>query len=213
MPNFLAILGSNLSSGRLRLAVLIAFIGGLAIAGIAYASIPDSNGVIHGCYAKRGGGLRVIDTGAGQSCNAKETPLSWNQSGPTGAIGPAGPSDAYTVEGTRVIPGDGATYTVASMSLPQGSFVVVAVVRLTLGGTSTSSFITCVTLSDGAPILDGSSVVTLDAAHSSGLPTLGRAIIRTGTSTVTLACRSNQSSVSIDAFMVATKIGTIHDEQ
>jgi hypothetical protein len=94
-----------LSGVSLRLAVLIAIVGGLAVAGIVYASIPDSNGLIHGCYANRGGGLRVIDTGAGENCHAsKETPLSWNQSGLPGATGPTGPSDAYTVGGSRVIP-------------------------------------------------------------------------------------------------------------
>ena len=35
----------------------------LAVAGIAYAAIPDSSGVIHGCYSKTGA-LRVIDSSA-----------------------------------------------------------------------------------------------------------------------------------------------------
>jgi hypothetical protein len=39
------------------LAVLAMF----AVSGIAYATIPDSGGVIHGCYGKSGGDLRVID--------------------------------------------------------------------------------------------------------------------------------------------------------
>src|SRR5262245_58878879 len=30
-------------------------------AGIAYATIPDGDGTIHGCYRKSGGALRVID--------------------------------------------------------------------------------------------------------------------------------------------------------
>ena len=36
--------------------------------GVTYASIPGSDGAIHGCYAA-GGQLRVIDTDAGQSCH------------------------------------------------------------------------------------------------------------------------------------------------
>lgn len=64
----------------------------VGIAGAAYAAIPDSNGVIHGCYANSDGSLRVIDSGAGQSCKAKkETALDWNQSGPQGPAGPQGP--------------------------------------------------------------------------------------------------------------------------
>ena len=45
-----------------RLFVLLATTGALLVtAGIAYASIPDSSGVIHGCFGKSGGDLRVID--------------------------------------------------------------------------------------------------------------------------------------------------------
>jgi len=58
----------------------------LASAGIAVASIPDSNGVIHGCYLTSGnpnvrGALRVIDTDAGQTCGSGETAISWDQQG------------------------------------------------------------------------------------------------------------------------------------
>jgi hypothetical protein len=198
-------------SCSVRIAVLIAIDGGLTVAGIVYASIPDSNGVIHGCYANRNGGLRVIDTGAGESCKAnRETPLSWNHAGPMGPPGPAGPSDAYAVEGSRVIPGDGTTYTVASMSLPEGTFVVSAVVRI-VNNVNPGTFVTCLTLSDGQPILDGASETAVDQAHVAALPTLGVASIRNVTSsTLTLACRSNTSSVGIDTFVVATKIGTFH---
>jgi hypothetical protein len=54
----------------------------------AYASIPDGNGVIHGCYNKVGN-LRVINTDTGQACRNAETALTWNRTGPQG---PAGPS-------------------------------------------------------------------------------------------------------------------------
>jgi hypothetical protein len=69
---------------------LIAPAAALAVGGgLAYATIPDSNDVIHGCYAKNNGALRVIDTG--QACTSKETALDWNQTGPIGPQGPAGP--------------------------------------------------------------------------------------------------------------------------
>ena len=45
-----------------------------------YASIPDSAGVIHGCYDKNG--LRVIDPSNGAACKNDETSLNWSQSGP-----------------------------------------------------------------------------------------------------------------------------------
>jgi hypothetical protein len=68
----------------------LSIISGLAAlglsGGIAYATIPGSNGVIHACY-KASGQLRVIDSG---SCGSGETALTWNQSGPPGPPGPPG---------------------------------------------------------------------------------------------------------------------------
>jgi hypothetical protein len=70
------------------------------VAGLAYASIPDSAGVIQGCYGKDGK-LRVVDTDAGQACGDRETALNWNQQGPIGPQGPAGaqgpPGDSLLV--------------------------------------------------------------------------------------------------------------------
>lgn len=67
-------------SGRVRFAALVVLVLGLVLGGrIAYASIPDSNGVVHGCYQKNSGDLRVIDTNAGGGCASSENPLSWNQ--------------------------------------------------------------------------------------------------------------------------------------
>src|SRR6266496_1318798 len=57
----------------------------LVVGGIAYASIPDSSGVIHGCL--KDGKLRIIDTDQGQSCVASEQALNWNQTGPQGPAG------------------------------------------------------------------------------------------------------------------------------
>jgi hypothetical protein len=57
-------------------------------AGVAYATIPDGQGVIHACFKTDSGQLRVSDAGA---CNPSETPLSWSQAGPAGPQGPPGP--------------------------------------------------------------------------------------------------------------------------
>ena len=68
----------------------------VALGGVAVAAIPDSTGVIHGCYVKALGSLRVIDPGKGQRCAAFEAPIQWDQTGPqgpkgdTGAQGPQG---------------------------------------------------------------------------------------------------------------------------
>src|SRR5438105_9710357 len=83
-----------LSSGRVRLTALVAVVVGLAAGGIAYASIPDASGVIHGCYKTVNGVLRVIDTDKGGKCVPGETALNWNQTGPKGATGAKGPTGA-----------------------------------------------------------------------------------------------------------------------
>jgi hypothetical protein len=62
-------------------------------AGIAYAAIPDSNGLIRGCYQSTSGTLRVIGTNptvGGGKCSTGEKTLNWNQRGPTGAKGATG---------------------------------------------------------------------------------------------------------------------------
>jgi uncharacterized protein YjbI with pentapeptide repeats len=61
---------------------------GLASAAIVSASIPDANGVIHGCI-RNNGDLRIIDT-ATQSCTSAQDPISFNQTGPQGPAGTSG---------------------------------------------------------------------------------------------------------------------------
>jgi hypothetical protein len=91
----------------------------LSVAGVAYASIPDSSGVIHGCYKATANGnptaLSVIDTAGGGHCPTNQTALDWNQTGPqgptgaTGATGPAGPPSALglqLVQANAIIPND-----------------------------------------------------------------------------------------------------------
>jgi hypothetical protein len=79
----------NVSRRVVRLALGVSALGAIA-AGLAYATVPDGAGVIHACYGNRDGGLRVVDTEAGQSCNAREATLTWNHQGPVGPQGPAG---------------------------------------------------------------------------------------------------------------------------
>ena len=75
-----------------------------ASGGIAYATIPDENGVIHGCRNDGSGILRVIDT-ATDSCSPAETPLEWNQQGPKGEKGdPGGVLDVYFNRATDDLP-------------------------------------------------------------------------------------------------------------
>jgi hypothetical protein len=57
----------------------------VAASGIALA-IPDSSGVIHGCYSKTSGALKVIDTTKTTACLSGYTHLNWNQYGGDQAI-------------------------------------------------------------------------------------------------------------------------------
>ena len=61
----------------------------LALGSVALGSIPDGNGVIHSCYGKSGGNLRVLDA-ANATCGGNETGLTWNTTGPVGPQGPKG---------------------------------------------------------------------------------------------------------------------------
>src|SRR6476646_10574416 len=70
-----------------RLVLLVVTLFALA-AGIAYATIADGSGVIHGCYKTQNGQLRVVP--AGESCLSSEQAIQWNQGGPTGPQGPPG---------------------------------------------------------------------------------------------------------------------------
>lgn len=65
-------------------AVVVAMLAVFTAAGIAYAAIPDSGGVIHGCYDKKTGNLRVVDADAGGACVANEKEINWNHTGPAG---------------------------------------------------------------------------------------------------------------------------------
>jgi hypothetical protein len=78
---------------RIRRPALVVLALAAVLGGAAYAAIPDSSGLIHGCYDNQSGKLRVFDADEAQpkACGNRETPLSWNQQGPQGVQGPPGP--------------------------------------------------------------------------------------------------------------------------
>ena len=93
--------------GRRALVTVAAVLGILGVGGsVAFATIPGGDGVIHGCYAKSGGALRVFD-GSVTTCKATETALDWNvtgpqgPAGPPGAAGPQGPKGDAGAQGPR----------------------------------------------------------------------------------------------------------------
>jgi len=74
-------------------------------AGIAYGAIPDSSGVIHGCYSSKTGALRVINSSTAK-CASGELALNWNQKGPKGDTGAAGPRGYVGPQGPQGLKGE-----------------------------------------------------------------------------------------------------------
>jgi hypothetical protein len=104
--------------GRHARRVLVPSFGLIALAaGIAYATIPDSAGVIHGCY-RNNGQLRVIDPSNGGACKNNETGLDWSQTGTNGVSGYELVSDTGPLPG-----GDPGTGQINSIFCPAGKKV------------------------------------------------------------------------------------------
>jgi hypothetical protein len=71
-------------------ATLAAGAATLAAVGIATAAVPEPDGTIRGCYGDAGQ-LRVL-VSAHDTCDQRDNPLTWNQKGPQGPQGAAGPA-------------------------------------------------------------------------------------------------------------------------
>jgi hypothetical protein len=134
----------RLLATRARVAALAVVV--VAAVSVAYASIPDSAGVIHGCYNKNNGQLRVIDD-AVSSCAPSESSLAWSQTGPQGPTGaqgpegpqgpagPEGPSGSTAFGGFREVGGGteglpDAQGTVGKLQLPPGKYAIVAKITI-----------------------------------------------------------------------------------
>ena len=124
---------SKLRSQRTYVTVGVTLALVLGATGFAMASIPGHGGIIHACYQKNDGSLRVIDrskAGSTGKCRKSEKPLSWNKNGPPGVQGmpgPQGPPGASVIVRARnstplVVPGG----TTGNYSLNGGSWTQAA---------------------------------------------------------------------------------------
>lgn len=191
----------------------------LVAGGIAYAAIPDGSGVIHGCYLKGLGTLRVIDTDKAQTCSKLEAPLDWSQTGPQGTqgpqgpqgpTGPTGPSDVWSVDGfgagIKGLPI--ATWTdLATTSLPAGSYFIEAEAMVENLQSLQTNF-TC-------DLVDSSSnELQFERATTGDWMTIPVQAVVTLSSpdTITLRCLSFDQALSEAANwqLAAIKIGTVH---
>lgn len=112
---------SFLRTGKVRKQNRISAAAGAVIAtalagGIAWATTQVSGNVIHGCYDKNSGVLRVVSVEG--ACRPSELAIAWNQTGPqglqgpkgdkgdTGATGPRGPEGPQGLQGQKGDTGD-----------------------------------------------------------------------------------------------------------
>lgn len=196
-----------------------------AAGGIAYATIPDSGGIIHACYSPNGSEgtngtpLNIVDS-PGATCSKGQREITWGQTGPqglkgdkgdtgatgaTGATGPAGPSAAYTNYGVGLVSiAEGTVQTVASLTLPAGNYTLAATAHVNRDGDT--RFGQC-TLEPG----NVNSTFALFPLHAVGgirLPVMGDVTAPNGT-TVYLRCWGIDGAVKATGNVTATQVGSI----
>jgi len=75
------ILGSSVKLAKRQVKLIAGVAAGLLVGGagtaVVLASVPDTTGTIHACYANSGGQMRIIDSPS-QTCSGSETAVSWN---------------------------------------------------------------------------------------------------------------------------------------
>lgn len=212
---------------RPALVALAVAAGVLVVGGIAYATIPDTGGVIHGCYQKNQGALRVIDTDKGQACSSSETALNWSQTGPQGPqgapgpqgpAGPSGSSHAYSTYDdaaqTLLAP---YSNTITKLTLPAGDYVVWATGSVVRSGTfdtaGSANDVKCVlddpdgnavTASEAEANLDDGDAVPYVLVDTMSLPSGG---------TITVDCTTKDGTVPSEVdfnTLVATKVDAVN---
>jgi len=247
-----------LSVGRRAWLVAIGFVVAAIAGGIAFAAIPDSSGLIHGCYnpnganARNGTPLNIVNSDT-SSCRSNQLEISWNQTGPpgpagddgvsvtssslssgdancpaggsaftaaggnvtyacnglkgdkgdTGETGPPGPSAAYTNygDGFHAI-GDGLTQTLASLTVPSGSYVLSGAVQA--GGVGGGTNLQCSFLSGGTS--HGLLAVIVD---NGAQPMLGDVTLGLASNRIFLRCFAQGGTVEAAGQMIATKVGAV----
>ena len=192
-------------------------VAGLALGGIAYASIPDSEDEIHGCYGKSNGQLRVIDDEQA-ACKNNETALNWNthgqqglpgqdgEDGENGAPGPSGVSHAYHLSSPGSSLAEGG-FSATLDHLPAGHYVVFAkvlaakshgVTPVTCQLLAVPSAVPLVDLSQAVSPVDGVFIVSIALQGQVDLSNEGFVRLVCGSSDST----SRVSDVQVDAIAV-----------
>jgi hypothetical protein len=224
---------------RSRRAVAVGLVALAVSAGaatLAYASIPDGNGVIHGCYSVNGQGqvdgsasLRVIDPAStnpnGQACKSNERALDWNQTGPTGARGPTGPTGQAGPTGPQGPEGSGHAFiasgnvtihhnlaTVATLTgLPAGDYLVWSPVFVIFDDESGTNDV-CEWRINGSQIVlaEGDTFMFDEHDDAFGRADMsGHVTLPTDNSTIEVLCDANTDGAEAHGQITALKVGEI----
>ena len=217
---------------------MVASVVGVAVlaaaVGVARAAIPDANGVIHACYSKKGGVLRVSDSGA---CDRGRIPLSWNQAGVQGPAGPAGPpgpagptgsagsagSTGSAVRMTSITSTHLFTTTgfekILSTNLPAGTYALTAHAVLTGSSGTTAGWQVACELKDGATRLGGARAEqrvehdpNLTYVPQESLTVVGTVTVPAAGTEISLWCLDNGSGIraipsDYGAQLMSVKVG------
>ena len=138
----------------------------LAVGGVAAASIPGGGGVVHVCYQKTGGALRIVDTakrGSVGRCRRGEHAISWTRRAAVNGIpGIKGFQGAQGLQGIQGIQGPGGATGPATGpaggdltgSYPSPSIAAGAVTgaQLAPGAVTTSTFASGATAPDASKL-------------------------------------------------------------
>jgi hypothetical protein len=194
----------------------------VGLAGTAYATIPGGDGVIHSCYAKSGGALRVIDASV-TNCKSGETSLNWSQQGLPGPPGPQGekgeqgepgpPGPAGAVDSfgasndSDFVPlKAGGQVTVISKDVPAGNYAVFAAGEVANG--TNDDQVVCLLRGNSEGIQTSNSSLVNDANERDRISLMGHATF-TGAGTLDVACNANAADTVAPFFnLVVLKVGT-----
>jgi hypothetical protein len=128
--------------------------GVVVATGVSWASIPDSSGVVHGCYKTKGTAhaLKVIDNSVSASCPSGYTSLNWDQSPPGIGVN-TGISTAGSSSGAQCTLGQIQLFAQVGADLPtnflpasgqvltiNGNTALFSLLGITYGGNGTSNF-------------------------------------------------------------------------
>ena len=195
-------------SGVLLSAVAASIVTALIVGSVAWATIPDADNVIHGCYAKKDGVLRVIDSASSDCNTSKETALTWSQTGPKGdpgdqgLTGPSGTSHAYNasdLSDNQFVLGSNQITTLLALDLPTGRYEAFA--KLDALSVPANAFVSCQVFyrfGNSSNVADAAVVSGSGAGQSLQLAMMGLVHLQLGSpGTVQLNCTSTPAGVVV----------------